>query len=185
MLNRTLNHDFGTFTGFNYRDDAPFERPLTGEDVVWWDHDRCGESVFWPKGDHAGLAILCSERRSITGMELRTLDRLLTNLGGDSEETFLRIHFARSEFGISLNKLTVQEVGDLNLQVFKGSTFFELRKEAAYELFETYFPEHFKFWEQDKPGILTFDWERFLNGPLWNVLEVDWGQQKALLVAPA
>ena len=81
MSHRTLNHDFGTFTGFNHREDKPIDRTLTDEDIVWWDHDRLGEATFWPTGGHAGLAVLCSERKWITGMELRTLDRLLTDLG--------------------------------------------------------------------------------------------------------
>ena len=170
MSHRTLNHDFGAFTGFNYREDAPIERPLTGEDVVWWDHDRCGEAVFWPKG-HMGLAILCSERKSITGMELRTLDRLLTDLGDDSKETYQRIHFARSQLGISLNKLTVQEVEGVNLQVFTGSTFFEQSKEAACKLFGKFFPGRVKFREKKGPVTQAVDWERVLNGPLRADLE--------------
>ena len=169
MSHRTLNHDFGAFTGFNYREDAPIERPLTGEDVVWWDHDRGGEAVFWPKG-HMGLAILCSERKWITGMELRTLDRLLTDLGDDSKETYQRIHFARSQLGISLNKLTVQEVEGVNLQGFTGSTFFEQSKEAAWEQFGN-FLGLVTCRGTKGPDTRPVYWERLLNGPLRSILK--------------
>ena len=170
MSHRTLNHDFGTFTGFNHREDKPIDRTLTDEDIVWWDHDRFGEATFWPKGGHAGLAILCSERKWITGMELRTLDRLLTDLGDDSKETYQRIHFARSELGISLNKLTVQEVEEVNLQVFTGSTFSEQRKEAAWEQLGN-FLGRVKYREKKGPVTQAVDWERVLNGPLRADLE--------------
>lgn len=148
MSHRTLNHDFGTFIGFNHREDKPINRTLTDEDIVWWDHARLGEATFWPTGGHAGLAILCSERKWITGMELRTLDRLLTDLGDDSKETYQRIHFARSELGIPLAKMTVEEVRGLIPQVVNGAITLALPK-------------------ADGPT----DWEPLLNGPLRSVLE--------------
>ena len=184
-LHRTLKHNLGTFHGFNFRDDGPIKRKLTDEDVVWWDHDANGEAEFWPNGDHLGVKTVCSGRTSITAMELRALDRLLTDLGDDSEAAFLRIHYARSVLGLSLCKLTAMDVEEQNVQVFNGSSFWELRRDAAFKLFETFFPEHFKFWETNPQGILTFDWDRFLNGPFWSVEEVDLGERKVLLVAPA
>ena len=180
MSHRTLNHDFGTFIGFNHREDKPIDRTLTDEDIVWWDHDRFGDATFWPTGGHAGLAVLCSERKWITGMELRTLDRLLTDLGDDSKETYLRIHFARSQLGISLNKLTVQEVEGVNLQVFTGSTFFEQSKEAACKLFGKFFLGRVEYREKKGPVTQAVDWERVLNGPSRAVLEAALREGEAL-----
>jgi hypothetical protein len=184
-LHRTLKHNLGTFHGFNFRDHGPIERELTDEDVAWWDHEANGEAEFWPNGDHLGVKTVCSGGASITAMELRALDRLLTDLGDDSETAFLRIHYARSVLGLSLCKLTAMEVEAQNVQVFTGSSFREVRKEAAYELFSTFFTEQFKFWNTDPHAILTFDRDRFLDAPFWSVHEVDLGERKVLLVAPA
>lgn len=179
-----LNHELGTFHGFNFRDDGLIERTLTAEEVVKWDHDADGEAEFWPSGDHRGVELVFSRRTVITATQLTALDRVLTELGDNGEFNFLRIHYACAVLRLDLHELTGAEVEDQNLQIFTGSCFFEIRKDAAYELFETFFPEHFKFWETDSQGILTFDWDRFLDGPFWSVHEVDLGDRKALLVAP-
>ena len=181
----TLSHDLGTFEGFNFREDGAIERPLTADEALTWDHDASGEAEFWPSGDHCGVSLVFAGKTAVTASDLLSLNRVLSELGDDGETAFLRIHFACSVLGLDLHQLTGREVEDQSLQIFTGSSFWEVRKDAAYELFETFFPEHFKFWDTEPHGILTFDWDQFLDGPLWSVHEVDMGNQKALLVAPA
>ena len=90
----TIRHDLGTFEGFNFRAQSAIDRILTTAEVVAWDHDRDGEAEFWPSGDRAEVSLMFKGRSAVTATELIDLDRLLTELGGDSAENFLRIHYA-------------------------------------------------------------------------------------------
>src|SRR4051812_44694891 len=89
-----LNFDFGTFEGFNFRTQSAIGPNSTAEEVINWDHDQKGEAEFWPSGDSPGVQLVCGKRSSVTSSELVALDKLLSDLGSDSDENFLRIHFA-------------------------------------------------------------------------------------------
>ena len=179
-----LQFNLGTFEGFNFRSQSAIDRILTAAEVVEWDHDRQGEAEFWPSGDRREVALIFEHRTSISASELLALDRLLEELGGDSVENFLRIHHAL-EIGVGdLAGLSREAVEDESLEVFLGSNFTDLRREVAYELFELYYPEAYRAWEQSACDGLIFDTNRFLDSPgLW-VEEVRLGDQVALLVAP-
>ncbi len=72
---------------------------------------------------------------------------------------------------------------DCGAHLFSGSTFIDVRRDAAYELFELYWPELYSMWEQTPVDGVRFDPEEFLDSPSWTVEEVDLGTAKWLLVA--
>ena len=178
---RELHFDLGSFEGFNFREDAAIEDNLTAQDVVNWDHDRDGEAEFWPSGDHAGTRLVFQNRTAITASELVALDALLHETG-DSEETFLIIYFALHCCDEELSTLTEEKLMESDVFLFIGQSFMDLRSEAAYELFETYWPEAYKAWESCRCDGLHFDVDRFLDSPSWAVEEATYGDQKALLI---
>jgi len=178
-----LTFDLGTFEGFNFRPQCAIERNLTAAEVVAWDHDLQGEAEFWPAGDEPGVALVFKHRSSVTAGELLALDGLLNELRGDSAVNYLRIHYAVSVLGAGLETLTRTDVEDLSLDIFVGTNFCEVRREAAYELFELYYPEEYRVWEKSHCDGLTFDPDHFLDSPVFSVEEVDLGDQVALLVA--
>jgi hypothetical protein len=58
-----------------------------------------------------------------------------------------------------------------------------LRRQAAHELFELYYPEEYAVWEKSVCDGLIFDIDRFLGSPSFSVEEAV-GDEKALIVAP-
>ena len=179
-----LHFDLGTFEGFNFRDQSAIERTLTALEVVAWDHDTAGEAEFWPSGDHDGVATVFKGRTSITGPELLDLDRLLTELDSDEVEQFLRIYCAVRIHGLELAELTADQLDEFNLHIFRGTHFFEVRREAGYELFELYHPEAYRVWQTSHCDGLSFSPEDFLDSPCFSVVEVRLGDGVAVLVVP-
>jgi hypothetical protein len=180
-----LHFDLGTFEGFNFRPQQAIDRSLTAQDVVNWDHDAAGEAEFWPSGDHAGLALLFAGQSAVTASQLLALDRLLSELGDDSTFNYLRIHYAVSCGGDDLARLTGEQVEDLPIHIFEGSSFLDLRKEAAFELFELYYPDEYRVWEKTQCDGLVFDPDRFLDSPVFSAEEIELTDRKALIVATA
>ena len=181
---RNLVFDLGTFEGFNFRSQSAIERVLTAGEVVEWDHDRDGEAEFWPSGENPGVSLVFKGQNAVSGGELLALDRLLEDMGGDSNEHFLQIYFALSHGGVSVERLDAATVQANSPQIFFGFYFSDLRKEAAYELFELYYPEEFQVWEKSHCDGLIFDVDRFLDSPSFSVDEVKLGDRAALLVSP-
>jgi hypothetical protein len=179
-----LHFDLGTLEGFNFRDQSAMWPNRTAEEVVNWDHDADGEAEFWPSGDNAGVQLVFRNSSSVTARELLELDRLLEEMGGDSDENILKIYFAVSVQGYDLEKLTADAIEDQNLNIFWGDCFTDARKEAAYELFELYWPEEYKVWEKSHCDGLIFDTDRFLDSPVFSVDEVKFGDKVALLISP-
>jgi hypothetical protein len=177
-----LHFDLGTFEGFNFRHQGAIDRVLTAEEVVNWEHDAHGEAEFWPSGDHPGVALLFNHRTAVSGSELQALDTLLLELGDDSDGNFLRIHHAVNCGGYALAALTVEQIEDQPLHVFEGPSFLDLRRQAAFELFELYFPDEYRVWEKSLCDGLIFDEDRFLDSPSWHVEEIELGDTKALIV---
>ena len=178
-----LVFDLGTFEGFNFRQQGAIDRTLTAEEVVNWEHDMHGEAEFWPAGDHPGVALLFKGRTCVTGRELQALDCLLQELGDDSTTNFLRIHHAVTCCGCDLSTLSVENIEDQCLHLFEGTSFIDLRRQAAFELFELYYPDEYRVWEKSLCDGLIFDEDRFLDSPSWHVEEVELADTKALIVA--
>lgn len=178
------SYDFGRFEGFNFRNQSAIEELLSVEDVLSWDHDRRGEAEFWPAGDRPELGLVFGGRSTVTATELISLAALLDELGGDSVENFLAVYFAVAVRGANLADLTADGVQDEAPQCYLGANFTDVRREAAYELFELYYPELYRAWESTPCDGLIFDTDRFLDSPSWTVDEVRIGDRVAVLVAP-
>ena len=178
-----LTFDFGTFEGFNFRSQCAIPRHLTAAEVIAWDHDRDGEAEFWPAGDAPAVELIFKHRASATAAELLDLDRLLNELRGDSAANYLRLHYAVNVRGARLDTLTREAVEDLPLDIFVGTNFSDVRRTAAFELFELCYPEEYRVWEKSLCDGLTFDPDHFLASPIFMVEEVDLGEQVAVLVA--
>jgi len=181
---KTLRFDLGTFEGFNFRDQSAIERTLSGQEVVRWDHDQEGEAEFWPSGDHAGVATVFKGRTSIRGEELLDLDRVLSELHSDDVEQFLRIFSAVHIHGRELAELTAEQLDELNLHIFRGSRFRDVRRAAAYELFELCYPEAYRVWQSSHCDGLSFNPEDFLDSRCWSVHDVRLHDGVAVLVVP-
>lgn len=178
-----LNYDLGTFEGFNFRHQGAIYPNHSAEEVVNWDHDKEGEAEFWPSGDAPGVSLVFNSHTAVTSSQIVALDNLLVALGDDSTENYLRIYFAVNVSGYDLATVTGSEIEDQNVTLFMGTSFLDLRKEAAYELFELYYPEAYAIWEKTLCDGLIFDPDIFLDSPGWSVDEVTLGDVNALIVA--
>ena len=181
---KALRFDLGTFEGFNFRSQSAMCDSLTAAQVVNWDHDRNGEAEFWPSGDRPEVSLVFEGRTSVTCSELVALDDLLEQLGGDSSENFVRIHHALNTCSSRLGELSAGEVEARIIYLFFGDSFIDLRRTAAFELFELYYPEEYCVWEKSHCDGLIFDEDRFLDSPGFSVEELKMGAERILLVAP-
>ncbi len=80
-----------------------------------------------------------------------------------------------SKLAGSLDDLTRDAIEEVFLDIFLGTSFIDLRKEAAYQLFETYYPEEYRIWEKSHCDGLIFDVDQFLDSPCWSVEEITLG----------
>lgn len=86
--------------------------------------------------------------------------------------------------GTPLAKLSRELIEDQHVYVFIGINFVDLRRKAAYELFELYYPDEYRIWNHSVCDGLIFDCDRFLDSPCFFVEEVTLAEQTALLIAP-
>lgn len=175
----------GTFEGFSFRRQAALERTLTAAEVVAWNHDAQGEAEFWPAGDHAGAALVFRRRNAVTAADLAHLAAVLDAAPWEETETCLRVHFAVSVLGADLERLTVEHLEEMNVMVFAGDNVHDVRRDAGFDLFELHHPELFRLWDATPLDGLRFDWDDFLDSPVWTVEEVSLDGRAFLLVAPA
>lgn len=179
----TLAYDFGHFEGFNFRTQSAIERLLTAQDIVAWDHDRNGEAEFWTAGNKPEFFAVFGGGNTVTARELLELAALFDALGGDSTENYLAVYFAVAVLGGALGDITAEGIQDRAPHCFIGESFIDVRREAAYELFEQFYPELYQAWESTPCDGLIFDTDRFLDSPSWTVAEIRLGSRVALLVA--
>ncbi len=156
----TINHNLGGFEGFNFRDQSAIERILTAEEVLNWDHDADGEAEFWPDGSSPFVSRLLP-RNSFSASELREVVRILDELDGNEHELVKAC--ALLDRGSDLEEITRQAIDDSCLYVFGPGYFIDMEKEAAYELFELFWPEAYKMWEENNVPGISFDVEDFLK----------------------
>jgi hypothetical protein len=176
-----VRHDLGTFEGFDIRSQKEIPDELTADEVVNWDHKRLGAVEFRPTGDREEMWTIFSGRRTVTAGDLLALDRLLSELGGDSVENFLRIYHTINRCGCGLGALTTRQVQDTQLRIFLGSDVDVLRRKAADRLFEHSYPESYAAWRTISCDAVIFDVDRFLDS-MFIVEEIDLGDQVALLI---
>ena len=180
----TVHFNLGTFEGFNRRSQSAVDRTLNAQEVIVWNHDQLGETEFRPAGDKAEVALIFEGRKTVTGSELSALHRLLSELGGDSTENFLRIHFAVNRCGAALEGLSAQAVQDQRLHMFvSDESIYDLRKDAACALFELYHPNEYAVWDSGRCEALIFETDLFLDSPCFCVEDVTLGERVAVLVA--
>lgn len=182
LTSKTIHSDLGTFEGFNFRNQSAIDRRLKANDVAAWDHDRDGEAEFWAAGDRKEMTLLFPT--NVTRQELSDLDELLDKLGGDTLENFIRIYYAVSVCGEDLATVTSEKIEDKVLHVFTGESFLDMRRLAAFELFELYYPETYLAWYTSTCDGLVFDQDRFLDSPDYHVEEVILLGRKVLIVGP-
>jgi hypothetical protein len=180
----TCSYDLGTFEGFNFRNQSAIPKTLTADEVFNWDHDAHGEAEFWPAGDVAGVALIFKGQNAVTASEISALHSLLNELGGDSPENYLRIYYSVSMLGERLGDVDASKVEDQAPMIYWGDSFCDVRKEAAYELFETYYPELYRIWESTPCDGFSFDVDQFLDSPQWSTEEVKFDGRAALLISP-
>ena len=161
--NHTFRFDLGRFDGFNFKWKTAIRRLLTAVGVVSWDHDQDGETAFWPSGSHPGMNLLFQRKGTVNALELIAQDRVLGELGGDALENFVRIHHAVTIRGKKLLELSADPMREARPQLFLGDCFYDLRKDAAYALFEACHPEAFQLWNEPPCEGFYFDTDIFLD----------------------
>ena len=174
--------DLGTFEGFNFRDQCAIERTLTADEVVHWDHDADGEAEFWPSGEDPLVKGIFDG--NVTASDLTVLAELLAGLDGERTHDLLRIQFAIRAQGLEFASLTVRELEDQQPMFFYGETMIDARKDAAFELFETFWPDLFKAWDEAATDFLRFEWDDLLDSSLWTTHETKLAGRAVLMVAP-
>ena len=181
--NYELENDLGDFEGFNFRSQSAIMKNQSAEEVVNWDHDKLGEAEFWPSGEHSGVMLVFNSQSSVCSSEILALDSLISELG-DKIESYIKIAWMLEQ-GNCITKLTSEEITDEPLYIFSATSFIDTYKEAAYELFEAYYPEEYRIWERSTCPGLYFDHERFLSGPEFSTSEFSAGDEKFLVVQAA
>jgi len=179
-----LTFDLGTFEGFSFRHQCAVERRLTANEVIAWNHDRDGEARFWPSGDRWEVTLILTGKHAIVESDLREIDRLLYELGGDSTENFLRIYYAANICGKSIRSLSGELIKKQPIHIFLGTNFSNLRKEANGELFKLYYPDKYALCGGSFCVGLILGTDLLLDCSSWSVNEITFGEQKALIVVP-
>jgi len=179
--NLTIQNDFGTFEGFNHRSQEAIFPNVTAQELIDWDHDANGEAEFWHSGDNPGVALILSSD-DLLMRDVAALDQLLAELG-DDPSVLARIHFLTEYSGHRLQELEPETVEDAQLSVFMDDVpVIDLRRTAAHELFELYYPEEHKVWENSSCDGLIFDEDRFLDSPVFCAIDFKIGDQNVLVV---
>ncbi len=149
-----MKGDIGEFEGFNFRSQCAIERILTAEEVLEWDHDADGEAEFWPHGCNPFTSYLLPNS-ACTDSEVREVIRIFDELDGRPEELAKAIYMR--DCGTPLEDITREAIDDSCLYVFGPGWFHDLIKQAAFELFELFWPAAYECWEKNSVPGLRFD----------------------------
>jgi hypothetical protein len=152
--------ELGMFEGFNFRDQCAIDRNLTADEVINWDHDKDGEAEFWPDGSSVFVNKLLPGNSCSAG-EIQEVVRIFEEL------EYSPIDLAKAVFlrdvGNSLEDIGRDAIDNSRLYVFGPGWFVDLEKEAAYELFEMFWPEAYTWWEKSNVPGLHFDVKDFIS----------------------
>ena len=169
-----IENDLGTLEGLSFTRQCALERTVTAEEILTYPE----EAEFWPSGDNALVAALL-DWKTTKPSELLALDALITQVG----EHRLIAAIALIQDGFRISEITEDLLDERSVHVFEADNFMSARTNAAYELFELYWPEAYKAWETGShPDGLTFDVEAFLDSPQCSVTEVTLGTRRIVLV---
>jgi hypothetical protein len=181
---QAAKHNLGTFDGYNLEHDKAIIN-LSTQDLICYDHDLHGESEFWPSGDNIGLQLVIKGNSKttshVTGSELLEIDRILSELNGDSLDNYAKIYSAINS-GWSLRSLTGDIINDLQIYIFIGDSFRELTNDAAWQLFELVNHELCNLVATHPVDGLEFNCKRFLNSPSISSEEIKLGEFMVLIV---
>ena len=176
-MTRELENDLGYFEGFNFRTQSAIFGSLSAEDVVNWDHDGKGEAEFWPEGSNDFVRLLAHGNCSAS--DLIEMDRIISVLENDERE-LIKAVYLHENHGAKLEEITREAIDDACLYVYGVGYFSDLRKDAAWDLFETLYPEAYKLCESwSVPGV-SFDEEDFLQS--FSTLELKTRDYQGFLV---
>lgn len=154
------DYDIGRFEGFNFREQSAIENILTAQEVLDWDHDANGEAEFWPHGCNPFTSYLLPDS-SCTASEIRDVIRIFNEVDGRPEDLAKAIYLR--DRGTALEDITSDAINDACLYVFGPGWFHDLVKDAAFELFELFWPDAYKCWEKNTVPGLTFDPDDFIK----------------------
>jgi hypothetical protein len=181
--NLKIENDLGTFEGFNHRTQEAIYPNVTAQQLMDWDHDELGEAEFWHSGDNSGVSMILTSNNVSAG-DIIALDRLLSELGDDIL-TLAKLIYRINHHGYSLHEVEPRDIDDCPASYFiQDVSFIDLRRTAAYELFELYYPEEFRVWEKSTCDGLTFDVDSFLDSPGFSTAEFQIGEERILVVEP-
>jgi hypothetical protein len=174
----------GTFTGDNLKEQKALERELTPEEGREWEADEAGEEESERGRACRAMALFTTGPDALGPQELHTVAGLLAAVDGDREDTLLRLQVLVHVQGADLGTVTVADLQDLPLNTYRGSSFIEVRREAAFELFQLCWPDLYAVWEKTPMDGLRFDVDAFLDSPAWVTEELQLGSDCVLLVLP-
>lgn len=174
----------GTFTGDNLKEQEVLERKLPLEEGREWDGDEAGEEESERGRAAQAMALFTTGRDALGPKEMQTVAGLLAAVDGDREDTLIRLHLLVHVQGAELGNVTAADLEDLPLNTYRGSSFIEVRREAAFELFQLYWPDLYALWEKTPMDGLRFDVDAFLDSPAWVTEELQLGADCVLLVLP-
>lgn len=180
-----LAHHLGNFEGYNLTNSKAIPFPITGQEVIDWNHDLQGEAEFWPSGDNAGLELIFRGDSKLmsncNSNQLLEIDRILLELGNDSLSNYAKIYAAINN-GWTLQSITANIINDEQTYIFIGDCFHEMARDAAWELFEMINYELCNLVIKHPIDGLEFDCKRFLNSPSISSQEISTTHFKILIV---
>ncbi len=182
VANPKLRYDLGTFAGYNPSHPVALRRRLTAQDVVDLEHKVEDTAEFRPAGDRFEIRLIFGADNPVSAAQLRSLDRVLQDLGGDSIRNYLHLHSAIDDFNVDLATATARDIEHPDRHLFIGDDFFNLRDEAADALLAYYWPEGHSAAQTSRTAGLFSDSGRVLQWMMCTVEEVDLGDQLALIV---
>ena len=176
-MKHEIENDLGEFEGYNFRDMCAIFPNHTAQEVVDWDHDGKGEAEFWPEGSNEFVRLLV--KGNCSGFDLIEIDRIFSELD-NNEQDLVKAVYLHENHGLKLEGITREAVEDACLYVYGVNYFSDLRKEAAWDLFEQFHPEAYKLVESWSIPGFTFDEDDFLNS--FSTLEIKTHDYKGYLV---
>ena len=176
-MRHEIENDLGEFEGFNFKTQSAIFPNHTAQEVVDWDHDGQGEAEFWPDGGNEFVSLLVNGNCSWS--DLIEIDRIFSELD-NNEQDLIKAVYLKQNNGLKLEDITREAVDDACLYVYGENYFSDLRKEAAWDLFEQLYPEAYKLVESWSVQGVSFDEDDFLQN--FSTLEIKTHDYKGYLV---
>jgi hypothetical protein len=174
----------GVVEGCEDAERKAFFREMDLSEGRQWDPEGQEDDEFSSVRDMRALRVLFQGRHALDAKGMEAAIQLVEAFDGDDLDSILRLHVLVNIQGMDLDAVTVAAMGDLPLSTFRGENFHDLRREAAFELFQLYWPDLYSILEKTPMDGLRFDVDAFLDSPSWVTEEVQLGSECVLLVMP-